>query len=339
MAISNHQLTTCLNRIHKQHGVPNSFKALRSLASDQTKDWVQWRLHFQDVCAANAWDCARSRQELKAAMIANAALATRDITVFGKTLQFVLGEFEVRFIPPRATAAARANFDELRQDIGESVRDFYARTKDTFSHAFPGVKAEESEACRRVFVDGLDDITLRRYIHTRTPVHFEDAGRYAIDRQELEDAMKELPRASAEAITTPPLPRYAVTRQAVGRQAVNHRLELQMPAPANEDNMAEADQRATTAKGPCWFCGETGHRRHNCKEWLTTPNQMGRSRSSTPTNRAPTYNARTIKKRTMGEWTPRPRIIRNWANHTAHPDPKGTNHIPIDLTSQRKRDD
>ena len=278
-------------------------------------------------------------------MTEDAANSTRDITIFGKTIRFVTEEFEARFLPPMASATARTNFINLRQAQGESVQNFFARTRETHDRAFPGANADNRD-CQHTFIAGLADPALARHVRGRAPGSFNEAGRFAVNRQALETALQR----STHQGKGPHLPRYVIRRQAAGESAISAMSCAQLPArPSKEQLLADLTkppprhvqgpaQEATSSREPCWYCNQEDHQRENCKAWFEeNGTQPDRPTSTTKAPHPSAYTTYTrANKRKFGAKTGwiRPRNLqRHRATPANQPDLLITSSTPIDLTT------
>lgn len=163
MAMNNDQLQQLLAALPRGGAAPRMPK----FGSSDPGEWRVWRANFIAHAAAAGWNAATQRQMLALSMEGEAHRHTRGINIGARDVAAILVDYDQCFLPPQASAAARASFKNARQMPSETILQWKARLRELYVRAHPEREAliNADHDMIDTFVDGLLDPQVR--IHTR----------------------------------------------------------------------------------------------------------------------------------------------------------------------------
>ena len=238
---------------------------LRAFAEVSGSAWQTWKSHFLTVVEINQWNDLRQRQELKAAMMGEAARATKDIGVNEmvpvpgaapppgaaapmqeKTIEFMLTQFEARFLPEAASHTARVEFKNLKQYPHEPILTYSSRARDLFMRAYPDLVANTSSHLIHAFMDGLVDVNVMRFALDHTPTTYHDAVQLVQRKIAVEYSCvrKTNPNLTGRAVFSMDLPE--------ARTISSNYMQTSSSSKTTNNNLE------------CWNCGKKGHIQREC---------------------------------------------------------------------------
>lgn len=154
------QFEQFLQRVGARGQAANNTHKANPLKRSEPLEWKTWRENFETIVEINGWEPARTKREIKAAMLEEAAVLTQDIAIRADdaafTVQELLDAYEARFVPPAASALALAEFQAAKQEAAETAVKFHSRLRGLFIRAYPNQAAQAN-----VNVDLINNFTQR----------------------------------------------------------------------------------------------------------------------------------------------------------------------------------
>ena len=137
---------------------------LSKLSSSDPGDYRVWKSNFQAHAVAAAWNAQTLRNMLKLSMEGEAHRQTRGIDLdIGRAIADIWADFDRRFLPPRASAAARMSFKAARQLPSETLLQWQARLRELYVQAHPGREPDIDTDWDMIeaFTDGIHNSQVR----------------------------------------------------------------------------------------------------------------------------------------------------------------------------------
>lgn len=254
-------------------------KKVNTLESVNGSDWRCWRTHFVTVQAINQWGDERARQEVRAAMMGEAARLTADIPIAGVavTINTVLDAYQLRFMPAAAGQIARVEFHAAHQRPDETIGQYHGRVREMFQRAYPNVMVENSMQLIQTFALGLLDTEVCRFVLDRDPLTYAVASNLAQTKGATEASLQ--------------------TRRTGSGRGMHHLGDLEEGQIQTSTN--PVDMIATTGGPPkCFYCGSIDHMRPDCPAYKKAQEYFAsrgtdNNRTNFPANRGPDNRVRT----------------------------------------------
>lgn len=138
-------------------------------------NWVVFRGSFERVAELNRYTNDEAKIVLAASMIDNAAVVVSDIDPIAgvRTLEGLLDRYEAKFLPPAASALARAEFDRASQNPLESELQYHSRLRSLFRRAYP--HDNHPDILIRRFSLGLKMTAIKEAVLRANPAHYDQA--------------------------------------------------------------------------------------------------------------------------------------------------------------------
>ena len=180
--------------------------------SDAFPNWVQWKLHFVAVAAANRWTQIQAIIALPVFMCGNAldefyaAPVELKENVDGEpepTLQALFEHLDRALGVQRNDRVGRSEFEALAQKSDESLRVFARRVRSTGRLVYANKNAEQrDEQFRERFIEGLSnpdllEVLLREDNNNRT---FRETVERAVDSDAITESIRSRPNKRVDAL-------------------------------------------------------------------------------------------------------------------------------------------
>jgi len=186
---------------------------VRVLETIKPEDWLVWKRYFLNLARMWAWSDNRIRGELITAMDGDAARATADIDLVGKTPDECIAAYEERFITRSGSELAETSFRRAKQgetNADETILQFHARCRELFVRAYPGEATEGpglARNLRNIFIFGLSEPRITEYVYDRRPDTYTDCLSYAQEKHSTIMILDEKKKqgASLNAMGQPPV--------------------------------------------------------------------------------------------------------------------------------------
>ena len=187
----------------------NGALRLDRFSSDALPNWVQWKLHFVAVAAANWWTQIQAINALPVCMGGNgldeiyAAPVELKQRVDGEpvpTLQALFEQLDRALGVLRNDRRGRSEFEPLTQKGGESLRDFARRVRSTGMLVYANKNAEQrDELFRERFIDGLSNPDLLEILLREDNRTFTETVERAVDVEAIAESIRNLSNKRVEA--------------------------------------------------------------------------------------------------------------------------------------------
>ena len=177
--------------------------------SDAFPNWVQWKLHFVAVAAANRWTQIQAINALPVCMGGNALDEFYGAPVElkhhvdgepGPTFQALFEHLERASGVLRNDRRGRSQFEALTQKGGDSLRDFARRVRSTGMLVYANKNAEQrDEQFLERFIEGLSNPDLLEVLLREDNRTFRETVERAVDVEAILESIRNLPNMRVEA--------------------------------------------------------------------------------------------------------------------------------------------
>lgn len=173
--------------------ITNTGIRLRDFEAGGASEWRDYRAHFVMVSEISGWDGATQRLQLKAAMRGAAAATVRDLSPNDyQDIDAMLTAFENRFIPAAESLLAQTDFQNARQQMGESIQDWHSRLRTLFIRAHPARNAHNDVQLIQVFALGIIDSIVRAFTLRTNAADFQAALTAAQNEEAVQSTTKRI---------------------------------------------------------------------------------------------------------------------------------------------------
>lgn len=254
---------------------------VRTLDSDGSLEWLDWRTHFETSQVINAWNHRRARLEIKRAMAGLALRAVRhiDIGVAGvpaadvENFTDLLDQYEACFVTAQASQHALAALDDARQQEDETITSWVSRLRFLYRRAHPNEEGEQNnQTLIRMFIKGIRDMRVQEKAYDLAGEDFDSAIAAAHKAVESVSRMSNRMQQSGYiagldngGASTSTSHRPTIAAADTGVLQVGG---LRRGAGAGRQGRA-------SSSGSCYHCGKPGHQRTDCREFAKLARSIG----------------------------------------------------------------
>ena len=262
--------------------------------SDAFPNWVQWKLHFVAVAAANRWTQIQAINALPVFMCGNAldefyaAPVELKENVDGEpepTLQALFEHLDRALGVLRNDRVGRSEFEALAQKSDESLRDFARRVRSTGRLVFANKNAEQrDEQFRERFIEGLSNPDLLEVLLREDNRTFRETVERAVDLEAITESIRSRPnkrvdalRVTQEAGTGSSNPEMGEVKQQLKgmKVAMNSLTEMMIQFVSSLVPGVSTDVQRPREPIRCSACGMEGHLRQDCDQRRNPLNLRG----------------------------------------------------------------
>jgi hypothetical protein len=228
-------------------------------------NWEVYIARFNDYCKVNNWDSAQGCRWLPISLEGKALEAYRalsaDVQGDFDRLVAALGQ---KFAPSERRQVYRLEFEARNLQPGEKLDDLAYDIGVLAKRAFPDFGAmERRNLALARFVDALPD-SIRVLVRRQQHVSMEAALGDALNQQAILEVESKRTRRDTNSV--------AIVDKGVCALELKQSIVDELSAIVRDTvhQMTMTNQRATPmnrqkrSPGPCWRCGQTGHRQASC---------------------------------------------------------------------------
>ena len=252
--------------------------------SDAFPNWVQWKLHFVAVAAANRWTQIQAIYALPVFMCGDAvdefyaAPVELKEHVNGEpepTLQALFEHLDRALGVLRNDRVGRSEFEALAQKSDDSLRDFARRVRSTGRLVYNNVDTEQrDELFRERFIEGLSNPDLLEVLLREDNRTFRETVERAVDVEAIAKFIRNLPNKRVEAFRV--AQEATTTRNNLEVDEMKLQLEEMTSAMNSLTNMANQFVGAVVSARRCDVGGGERHfAEESCRQRMNPLNLRG----------------------------------------------------------------
>lgn len=169
---------------------PYTLHKARKFGATAAEDWQNYRRTFARLAVLNSWDDLQAKTILSACMEGAAETLASDLdpTLPNENLRNYMDRFDIVFIPPAASALAKADFDRVVQLPHETEATYHTRLRNLYRRAYP--RARDVEALIRKFTMGLRNQAIRDQVLRADPQNYADCLQAAQNERSVQTIRK-----------------------------------------------------------------------------------------------------------------------------------------------------
>ena len=241
---------------------------------DGKQDWRSYYIQFQMIASYNGWTEEQQILHLVKALTGNARTVLADMSSQQlDSLSAIVSAIERRYQPKEKTLAHRALFNGRRQNVKEDAASYSEALRLLAVQAFPDMSVENrGSRVRDRFVEGLNDVDLRKAIYLGHHDTLESVISTAVEWEALDEAMR-----MSGACKPRNLEKVVAVEESL---KLNELKDCYEKLSDKADNLTAflssldlTKKAASNSNRPvviCRFCKEAGHTRPKCLKFMQT---------------------------------------------------------------------